>query len=157
MKAFTFPAFNDKENLSLLEKLDGNSVALHVRRGDYIGNKLYQGICDLDYYHAAIEKMCTYVTPSVFCVFSNDIGWCREHLEQYIKAPVVYVTWNTGAESYRDMQLMSCCAHNIIANSSFSWWGAWLNQNSSKVVIAPKRWLNMEECDFTLPDSWIKI
>lgn len=157
LKAFTFPAFNDKENLSLLEKLDGNSVALHVRRGDYIGNKLYQGICDLDYYHAAIEKMCTYVTPSVFCVFSNDIGWCREHLEQYIKAPVVYVTWNTGAESYRDMQLMSCCAHNIIANSSFSWWGAWLNQNSSKVVIAPKRWLNMEECDFTLPDSWIKI
>ena len=157
LKAFTFPAFKCAENLSLLEKLDENSVSLHVRRGDYIGNNLYQGICDLDYYRTAIEKMCSYVTPSLFCVFSNDIEWCREHLEQYINAPVVYVTWNTGAESYRDMQLMSCCAHNIIANSSFSWWGAWLNQNSDKVVIAPKKWLNMEECHFALPASWIKI
>ena len=157
LKAFTFPAFKRTENLSLLEKLDENSVALHVRRGDYIGNSLYQGICDLDYYCTAIEKMCAHVTPSLFCIFSNDIAWCQQHLQPYLKAPVVYVTWNTGAESYRDRQLMSCCAHNIIANSSFSWWGAWLNQNREKVVIAPKKWLNMEECHFTLPASWIKI
>ena len=65
LKAFTFPAFKRTENLSLLEKLDENSVALHVRRGDYIGNSLYQGICDLDYYCTAIEKMCAHVTPSL--------------------------------------------------------------------------------------------
>lgn len=157
LKAFTFPAFKRTENLSLLEKLDENSVALHVRRGDYVGNNLYQGICDLNYYRTAIKKMCAHVTPSLFCIFSNDITWCQQHLQPYLKAPVVYVTWNTGVESYRDMQLMSCCAHNIIANSSFSWWGAWLNQNCGKVVIAPKKWLNMEECHFTLPASWIKI
>ena len=157
LKAFTFPAFKRTENLSLLRKLDKNSVAIHVRRGDYIGNQLYQGICDLDYYRAAIDKISTYVTPSVFCIFSNDIAWCQTHLQPYLKAPVIYVTWNTGTESYRDMQLMSCCAHNIIANSSFSWWGAWLNQNSEKVVIAPKRWLNMDDCQFPLPASWVKI
>ena len=109
LKAFTFPAFKRTENLSLLEELDENSVALHVRRGDYVGNNLYQGICDLDYYRTAIEKMCAHVTPSLFCIFSNDIAWCQQHLQPYLKAPVVYVTWNTGVESFRDMQLMSCC------------------------------------------------
>lgn len=157
LKAFRFPSLTDTENLELLKRLDKDSVSLHVRRGDYVGNSLYQGICDIEYYRNAIEKMTSCVSPSLFCVFSNDIAWCREHLEQYINVPVVYVTWNTGTESYRDMQLMSCCAHNIIANSSFSWWGAWLNQNSEKVVIAPKNWMNMADCCFTLPASWIKI
>ena len=157
LNTFKFPPFTDDNNLALLKKMDTNSVSIHVRRGDYVGNKLYQGICDLNYYREAIMKISSYISPSMFCDFSNDIEWCRDNLESFIKAPIYYVDWNSGTESYRDMQLMSCCGHNIIANSSFSWWGAWLNQNSSKIVIAPKRWINLNNCGFMLPSRWVKI
>ena len=80
--------------------------------------------------------------------------WGKEHLD--IPSPV-YVDWNKGIDSWQDMYLMSCCKHNIIANSTFSWWGAWLNPNKKKVVIAPSLFLNTETTPDLIPDSWIKI
>ena len=90
-------------------------------------------------------------------VFSNDMAWCESYLPGLLPGKkVVYVDWNKGAESYVDMQLMSLCRHNIIANSSFSWWGAWLNRNPQKVVVAPERWMNSPIED-PVSDKWIKL
>lgn len=96
------------------------------------------------------------VNPRCNCVFSNDMAWCESHLRALLPGKeVVYVDWNKGAESYVDMRLMSLCQHNIIANSSFSWWGAWLNRNPQKVVVAPERWMNSPIED-PVSDKWNK-
>ena len=92
-----------------------------------------------------------------FFIFSNDIEWCQENIKLENS---YYVDWNTGENSYKDMQLMSLCKHNIIPNSTFSWWGAWLNKNPNKIVIAPEKWFN--ECSNIndlgiVPEKWVKI
>lgn len=97
------------------------------------------------------------VNPQLYCVFSNDMAWSESHLRALLPGKeVVYVDWNKGAESYVDLRLMSLCRHNIIANSSFSWWGAWLNRNPQKVVVAPERWMNSPIED-PVSDKWIKL
>ena len=98
------------------------------------------------------------VNPDLYVVFSDDIPWCRENLMGLIgNREVVFVDWNRKENSFRDMQLMSLCKHNIIANSSFSWWGAWLNQNESKVVIAPSVWMNKPIVNDPICENWIRI
>ena len=116
-------------------------VSLHIRRGDYLHHKLFGGLCDLNYYKKAIDYVLNnYDTPQ-FYLFSNDIEWCKTYILPLVQGyPFILVDWNSGVESYIDMQLMSCCRINIIANSSFSWWAAWLNDSSEKIVIAPKLW-----------------
>lgn len=157
-EAFSFPEpvdWRNKEIGALLQASD--SVSLHVRRGDYVNHPLFRGICDLDYYKRAIHYMEERVNPQLYCVFSNDMAWCESHLRALLPGKeVVYVDWNKGAESYVDMRLMSLCRHNIIANSSFSWWGAWLNRNPQKVVVAPERWMNSPIED-PVSDKWIKL
>ena len=160
LDSFCFPPTNkDDENSRIVELLKvSNSVSIHVRRGDYmkIGNT--QGICTLEYYKAAINLVKEKVNPDLFLVFSDEIAWCIDNLSDFFgNSQVVYVDWNRGENSFRDMQLMSCCNHNIIANSSFSWWGAWLNKNPDKIVVSPSRWMNGEGwCDI-IPDNWIKV
>ncbi len=137
----------------------GNTVSLHIRRGDYLkrGNREYYGnICTDDYYENAIEYMNHYVKDPVFYFFSNDIKWVKE---KYGHLNAVYVSEELfdHYEDWYDMFLMSCCKHNIIANSTFSWWGAWLNSNQNKIVVAPSKWIN--DCDYRdiYPKSWIKM
>ena len=94
----------------------------------------------------------------MYCIFSDDIEWCKENLKFLIgDKEVVFVDWNKGQESFRDMQLMSLCHYNIIANSSFSWWGAWLNNNDGKVVVAPERWMNKPLVNDPICDNWKRI
>ncbi len=135
-----------------------NAVALHVRRGDYIKNPQVQhefGPCTLDYYNSAmteIEK--TMVSPTYF-VFSDDLSWVKENLPLGDKAVFVKGKDMTDVE---DLILMSMCQHNIIANSSFSWWSAWLNQNPAKIVIAPTPWFETQPYDKNLiPPTWIQL
>lgn len=134
-----------------------NSISLHVRRGDYIspGNKnLYGGICTTTYYERAIQYICKHVQNPVFYVFSNDILWVQENL----KIPdAVYVTHNQGADSWQDMYLMSKCKHHIIANSTFSWWGASLNSNKQKIVVCPPKLTNRGDSPNLFPEDWEKI
>jgi hypothetical protein len=142
------------------EILGSNSVSLHVRRGDYVSNdktNLYHGVCDLDYYQNAIKTQMNYGEDLHFFVFSDDIDWCRTNLN--ITAKVTFVSNNKGANSYKDMQLMSLCKHNIIANSSFSWWGAWLNNSHNKVVVAPKKWFADSSIDTKqlYPKNWLLL
>lgn len=117
------------------------SISLHVRRGDYVSNPkalAVHGLCGPDYYHSAVDRLVREFPAPEFFIFSDDIDWVREHLQ--IAQPCHYIDNNKGADSHNDMHLMSLCRHHIIANSSFSWWGAWLNPRADKIVIAPKRW-----------------
>lgn len=160
LAAFTFPPFDaDSANKVLEEELRCQcAVAIHIRRGDYLKISNTSGICTIDYYRKAIERMKARVTVELFVVFSDDIDWCIEQFGVMMgNTPVKFVNWNKGTESFRDMQLMSLCKHNIIANSSFSWWGAWLNRHPDKIVIAPSRWMNSEGWAEIIPEGWITI
>lgn len=131
------------------------TVSLHIRRGDYLKHKNYRGLCGIDYYTAAVEYVKKKYGPDVkFAVFSNDMAWCEEHILPLLDGRYIQVHWNTGMDSYKDLRLMSACRVNIIANSSFSWWAAYLNEHPDKEVIAPRIWTNIPvKFDRQMP-SW---
>lgn len=158
LKTFRFPDFTDERDLNLAQQAANcNSVAIHVRRGDYITDKLFKGICTIDYYTDAIHEVYSRTTPDLFLIFSNDISWCKQNLSAHIKQPIIYVDWHKDSENYRDMQLMTYCQHHIIANSSFSWWGAWLHKGSQQIVVCPEKWMNINHLVSPASPSWIKI
>ena len=133
------------------------SVSVHVRRGDYVNLKSaneFHGVCDLGYYQKAIEYINSNYEQAELFIFSDDIAWCKANLKAQNK--LTYV--ETGV-AIKDLYLMQHCKHNIIANSSFSWWGAWLNANNHKTVIAPKHWFNDSHINTTdlIPTNWIKL
>lgn len=144
--------------LSILEKMKNHvTVGLHVRRGDYLNKAFIDGFgkcCNLQYYQNAIQIITTQVKNPLFLIFSDDILWCKENIK--VKQ-CLYIDKNIGENSWQDMYLMSKCSHNIIANSTFSWWGAWLNTNKNKLVIAPKHWWSTIENDDVVPKDWIRI
>lgn len=158
LKTFSFPDFSDKKGKALSEiLLCRNSVSCHVRRGDYLKDPT-RCVCTPQYYKNAIKYMNEHVLPDLYCVFSDDIDWCKENLSGLFgQIEVIYVNWNHGVESYRDMQLMSLCKHNIIANSSFSWWGAWLNKNDNKLIISPEKWMSNPLQNDPICKSWKRI
>lgn len=161
LEDFTFTHPLSRCNEIILEGIkNSNSVSVHARRGDYVVDPKtheYHGVCSPDYYRKAVEIIAKKVKNPVFYFFSDDIGWVKKNLKNKYKN--VYVDWNNGDQSYIDMQLMSRCKHNILANSSFSWWGAWLNQNPDKIVVAPKRWFQDPSVDTRdlIPKGWLKI
>lgn len=148
-----------KKNQEYATMLQGSeSVSIHIRRGDYLTNPLYKGICIEKYYQKSIAYIQSQKQIECYCIFSNDINWCKVHLNNLLLAKnIIFVDWNKGKDSYQDLYLMSCCKHNIIANSSFSWWGAWLNHNNKKMVICPKKWNNIKNSKFELPSDWVKL
>ena len=148
------------QNAELAKQINRvNAVSLHVRRGDYAHNPktvATHGLCSLDYYRASIRYVSERVRQPQFFVFSDDIEWVKNNLK--IDFPHQYVDHNHGAESYNDMRLMSMCKHHIIANSSFSWWGAWLNASVNKIVVAPQNWFAIEaNTQDLIPLSWVKL
>ena len=136
-----------------------NAISIHVRAGDYLKKENYKnfgGICTKEYYNNAIEYMSIHLSNPVFFVFSDDVDWVKKNIP--IKNVIYMDNKKTNDyEDWMDMYFMSICKHNIIANSSFSWWGAWLNRNSDKIVICPKKWTqeydNIEIC----PRDWIRL
>lgn len=155
---FTFKLLPANRNAELAEQIGQvNAVSLHVRRGDYVNNpktNVVHGVCSLDYYRDAVRHVSSRVANPCFFIFSDDMAWVKEHLKMDL--PCQYVDHNCGAESYNDMRLMSLCRHHIIANSSFSWWGAWLNRNPDKIVVAPKKWFaNDKNISDLFPAGWV--
>lgn len=137
-----------------------NSVSIHVRRGDYVSNpttNAYHGVCSIEWYQDAVANILESITEPHFFVFSDDYEWAKSNIK--LNAPTTYIEPSTNGNEAFDLILMSCCRHNIIANSSFSWWAAWLNRNSSKKVIAPKKWfLGAEhETNDLIPDVWARL
>ena len=135
----------------------GNSVSLHVRRGDYMNSNYYHilgKVCDIDYYQRAIEEIKKRVSNPKFFVFSDDKEYVAKNL---LIEDAVYVDFNYGKDSWQDMYLMTQCHHHIIANSTFSWWGAWLGQHKDKIVVAPSRWFASLKYDEIIPSEWIRV
>lgn len=145
------------ECVSFEKGLGIHSVSLHVRRGDYLngGNiNVYNNICTPDYYKKAIDYILEKDPYAIFYVFSDDLEWVKKNLEI---TNCIYVDINKGKDSWQDMYLMSKCQNNIIANSTFSWWAAWLNTNKEKIVICPSRFSNIGLSKDLFPVEWIKI
>jgi hypothetical protein len=152
----------DKKNRELLQLIsETNSVSIHVRRGDYLSTelnkKIYGNICTIEYYKKAIHYIGSKVNNPKYFIYSNDINWCKKNLN----LDGIYVDWNSDPkESFKDLHLMSTCKHNILANSTFSWWAGWLNQNSEKLVIVPSRFFNetiISNIETLIPTSWVRI
>lgn len=153
----------DTNNQCMINKIkesEFNSVSLHIRRGDYVSNPQaanYHGVCSLSYYSSAVKYVTDRVTDPHFFIFSDDPEWVRENLK--ISHRVTLVDINGPGRGVWDMALMMNCRHHVIANSSFSWWGAWLNPNSEKIVVAPKVWFTGASHDTSdlIPHSWVRL
>jgi hypothetical protein len=141
-----------------------SSVAIHVRRGDYLFNEqnfLRHGVCSLDYYKIAIEDMRKKVSAPYFFVFSDDQEWCEKNICTMGSDFEFVKTNNSGSSSWKDMFLMSKCKNQIMANSTFSWWAAWLNNNIDKTIIAPTQWFADDKLELLsgdiVPQKWIRL
>lgn len=137
-----------------------NSVSIHVRRGDYVSNPTttaFHGFCDSDWYIKATNWLEKKVGNPTYFVFSDDYEWAKSNLN--FQAETVFIPPSPKGQEHNDMYVMSLCKHNIIANSSFSWWGAWLNDNPSKIVIAPKEWFAASHINTSdlIPTSWHRM
>ncbi len=160
LKDFTFKEEKEEALRDIAKKIEEtNSVSIHIRRGDYLsrqGEITYGNICTLAYYQQAINYIESSIEGAYFYIFSNDITWAKENM-RLKNAVYVDSSMFIGYEDWYDMYLMSLCKNNIIANSTFSWWGAWLNQNKEKMVIAPTKWIN--GCDYRdiCPKEWIRL
>lgn len=141
-----FPPSSNEKNISSINEMENiNSVAIHIRRSDYLkvaDGKRYMGICTDEYYKAATDYIEKHVENPVYYIFSDDEEYAREH---FCNDNMKIVYWNKGKDSFYDMQLMSCCKHNICANSTFSLWGARLNTHQDKIMIRPLRHDNYDE------------
>lgn len=158
---FSFRPASDPENLECVRKIsEVTSVSLHVRRGDYVSNPkaaLVHGTCNVEYYVQAIAYIAAHVSNIHLFIFSDDLEWAVKNLPLGAW-PYTCVGHNTGKDSWRDMHLMSLCRHNIIANSSFSWWGAWLNRHPGKMVVAPSRWfVSRHDASDVVPGQWVRL
>jgi hypothetical protein len=158
---FTFKTGPDMQNARMIEEIqDVQSVAVHVRRGDYITNPnnfASLGLCPLEYYEDANDFIEQHVKNPHFFIFTDDPEWAREHMK--FSGPTKVVDHNLGKADYEDLRLMTHCRHFIIANSSFSWWGAWLASNPDKIVIAPKTWFMTDSFppEDRIPGGWIRL
>jgi len=150
----------DEANISMKAAIAAaNAVSIHVRRGDYINNpaaRQFHGSCSLEYYKQAVALLSSRVNDPHFFIFSDDVQWVAANFITGINSTIVDI--NNG-DAVKDMQLMSACKHHIIANSSFSWWSAWLGSNTEKMVVGPKQWFADATVDTgtVLPDSWYKL
>jgi len=158
---FAFKLPMSQQNADIAEVINQtNSVSLHVRRNDFANNSRINsthGLCSLEYYQGAIRYIAGRVERPSFFIFSDDATWVKSNLK--VDFPCEFVEHNQGRESYNDMRLMSLCQHHIIANSSFSWWGAWLNPNPTKLVVAPQAWFANPHIDTRdlIPANWMRV
>ena len=162
-RCFSFLPFTEEQNQKLeKEMVSCESVAIHVRKGmDYAQRVWYQNTCPIEYYQKAIQLISEKVNHPKFYVFTDNSEWVKEHFKDF-DYTLVEGNPSYGWGSHFDMQLMSVCKHNIISNSTYSWWSAFLNVHSDKIVIAPKIWFNPESCtEFTseriLCKNWLAV
>lgn len=135
-------------------KKNQNSCSIHVRRGDFLKHRSFCGIASEEYYQNAITTLRSKTESPIFYVFSDDISWCKDFFGE---RDFNYIDCNHGLDSWQDMYLMTICHHHINANSTFSWWGAWLCQYDNSITIVPSRFKNDCETPDFYPESWIKI
>lgn len=146
------PCGYNQEILKEIERCEC-PVSIHVRRGDYMSVSNGSILLPISYYESAIKRMLTYCPKAHFFVFSNDDKWAQVNLPRQVN--YTFVTGNHEGEGQEDLRLISACKYHIIANSTFSWWGAWLSLNQSKIVILPKYWMGtMQTPEGLIEDGW---
>jgi hypothetical protein len=143
---------------SLIESC--NSVCIHVRRGDYVANwraRQTHGVCSVDYYRLAVSEMVSRLGDAHFFVFSDDPRWTRDNISFPPRS--TFVNHNGADRGHEDLRLMAKCRHHIIANSTFSWWGAWLGTAPGQIVMAPRRWFvtNSTSARDVCPAHWLRL
>ena len=160
-KAFTFDLTQaNNQSIEMVNTIDNDphAVSIHVRRGDYLLPQHFKHtgcICTIAYYQRAIDYMLMQDSNARFYVFSDGMEWVEQNLR--LPSNSVYIDWNKGSDSWQDMMLMSHCKNNIICNSTFSWWGAWLNDNPNKLVVCPDKWSAKEKASKFVPNKWKQI
>jgi hypothetical protein len=158
---FTLAGEPDAANRAVLERMQGTcAVSLHVRRGDYVTNATtaaYHGTCSPGYYRQAVDHIAERCGPLTLFVFSDDQEWVRANMP--FGHPTVHVDCNPPDRGVWDMHLMKHCRHHVVANSSFSWWGAWLNPSADKIVVAPRRWFADPAINTSdlVPAAWVRL
>lgn len=165
IREFLLPDFSLKNKLvdeifDNICKSNSNSVAIHFRRGDYIANpktNKVHGTCPFDYYNRAICKISSFIKNPFFVIFSDDIEWVKTNF--CLEYDHVYIDSKFQLDDTEELSLMRLCHNHIIANSTFSWWGAWLSQNESKMVVCPNKWTNIEKykTENIMPQEWISL
>lgn len=162
LEKYEFTPFSDKKNIELQREMESSeSIAIHFRKGiDYMQLPKIQGTCPIEYYEKAIDIIKQKVKNPKFYVFTDNHQWVKDNIHgiDYILVDNPVEGWG----NHFDMQLMSCCKHNIIANSTYSWWGAYLNKNPEKTVIMPEQWFNPKIKSLPLMDQlkcdgWISL
>jgi hypothetical protein len=159
-REFSFKSDPDGQNAEMAAGIRSvNSVCVHVRRSDYVTDPFFSqhiGTCPPEYYRSAARLIASKVSSPRFFVFSDEPDWARTHLE--FEGTTTFVTHNGWEKGYEDLRLMALCRHHIIANSTLSWWGAWLS-NSGGIVLAPKRWFKTDELDTRdlIPERWVRL
>jgi len=160
-REFTFAGEPDAPNAALLDEIaKTNAVSLHIRRGDYVANPKIakvHGTVDLGFYTRAMAWIAERVSDPTVFVFSDDPAWARTNLA--LTHPTRIVDLNGPEQPAADMRLMAACRHHILANSTFSWWGAWLNPSPQKIVVAPEPWFRDPALDSRdiVPKRWVKL
>jgi len=159
-REFSFRDNPEEPNRRILDRIVScESVSVHVRRGDYVTlpkARAFHGLCPLVYYQTALYNLLHQLKHPVCFVFSDDISWAKENLQFDIETH--FIDHNGPEFGHEDLRLMSACSHHIIANSSFSWWGAWLCNNPQKIVYVPQKWFNNNiETPDNIPQSWVRL
>ena len=159
-REFSFRTAPDEENRRWLDRIRSErSICVHVRRGDYVrvaDTSARFGVCSLGYYQEAMRHMLAHVESPVAFVFSDDPAWTVENL--HFPCETVYVAHNVGQRNEEDLRLMAACQHFVIANSTFSWWGAWLSPHANKIVVAPKQWsIDTQTIGNPVPPDWLQF
>jgi hypothetical protein len=161
LKEFTFKEEPDDANREMLARISAaNAVCVHVRRGDFVTTDIGQrrhGVCGMDYYQAAFRWLQSRFSGLEFFIFSDDPEWVAAHFPR--DGLTTIVAHNAGRDDAEDLRLMMHCRHFIVANSTFSWWAAWLGQAPDKIIIAPQRWYVSDELSEKdlVPESWIRL
>ncbi len=151
---------SQRDEVLLQAMTAGNAVSVHVRRGDYVSSasaNAFHGVCSPDYYERAIQHVTARVKSPILFIFSDDPDWTRANIGTG-GCPAHYVNHNTAPDAFQDLRLMSRCKHHIIANSSFSWWGAWLASHPDQIVVAPTQWFRADRpTPDLIPAHWIRL
>lgn len=157
------PQITNQNFKILTEIINYNSVSVHIRRGDFAGNSVINyvyGLVDKEYYERSILYILRKIDNPVFFFFSDDMGWVKSNFsfltENYI---TFFINHNMGGNAFEDLRLMSNCKHNLIANSSYSWWGAWLNKNPDKFVTTSVCWFRnfLIDTNDLIPNEWVRL
>ena len=140
--------------------LNENSVSIHIRRGDYVSDpktNSYHGTCSLEWYKNSMKFIERSISNPNYFIFSDDLDWAKQNISS--NHSINYVENQNDGKDFEDLYIMSLCKHNIISNSSFSWWAAWMNKNPSKIIVHPKKWFNVPHVDTRdlIPDNWIEM